>query len=344
MTSTRPAAKNSANDASAGNCLITIGICCFNENDWLMDCWRSVLAQTDDRWVAVLVMDGGASERTREIFEEIDHPKLRKYAIPTNAGHGQSRNKAFELTQTPYHFYLDGDDQLMPNSVALVLNAFERHPDAAFVYGNCQCFGSTDDIWTYPTVVTAQDMVEGQPTPGPCAYKVQTWKQLGGLAKELARGNSDYDFHIGAFEAGLHGYHCGQIFYRYRVGHAGKVSQSYGLRYHETHELMVSRHPRFFSERQRRNRFLALGYRRAASANYAAGDPRRAARLAWSACHSGMWQDPQVQVLLLKSWLSPWIYRMLRTAWSFARLGDNLSKRAGQKKNPQCNRKPHDEL
>src|SRR5205807_10252332 len=125
----------------------TIGISCFNEGDWLLECWESVLAQTDDRWVAVLVMDGGASAQTREIFERLDHPKLRKFAMPENVGPYPTRNKAFELTRAPYHFYLDGDDQLMPNAVRLVLKTFDQHPDAAFVYGNYQCFGSQNEVW-----------------------------------------------------------------------------------------------------------------------------------------------------------------------------------------------------
>jgi glycosyltransferase involved in cell wall biosynthesis len=265
-------------------------------------------------------MDGGANARTREVFEQLDHPKLRKFRMPENVGPYPTRNKALELTQTPYHFYLDGDDQLMPDSVALVLKTFERHPDAAFVYGDYQCFGADSAVWRYEPVVTAQDLVERQSTPGPCAYKVQTWQRLGGWAKELARGNADYDFLIGAFEAGLRGSHCGKIFYRYRVGHPGQLSQSYKRRHHETHETMVRRHPGFFSHRERRDRFLALGYRRAAIANSEAGDTEVAARLAWRAWRRGMWGDRAIQLMILQSWLPPSIYRMLRRAWRFVRL------------------------
>jgi glycosyltransferase involved in cell wall biosynthesis len=306
---------NCVSEPSGGHGLITVGITCFSEGDWLLECWESVLGQTDDRWEAVLVMDGGASARTREIFEQLDHPKLRKFKMPENVGPYPARNKAFELTQTRYHFYLDGDDQLMPNSVAVVLKTFEKHPDAAFVYGDYQCFGADNAVWRYHTVVTAQDLVERQSTPGPCAYKVETWLQLGGWAKELGRGNADYDFLLGAFEAGLRGCHCGETFYRYRVGHSGRISQSYKRHYHETHEIMVRRHPVFFSDHGRRNRFLALGYRHAAIANSDAGDIETAARLAWSAWSRGMWGDRSVQLLILQSWLSPWIYRMLRRAW-----------------------------
>jgi glycosyltransferase involved in cell wall biosynthesis len=297
---------------------ITVAITCFNEGDWLLDCWESVLAQTDDRWVAILVMDGTTHQRTRQIFEQLHHPKLRKFAMLNNVGPHPTRHKAFELTETPYHFTLDGDDQLMPDSVALVLNTFECHPDAAFVYGDYECFGTRSEIWRHPMVVRPEDLVESQRTPGACAYKRQTWEQLGGYAIELARGNADYDFFIGASEAGLTGYHCGSMFYRYRVGHA-QVSQSYQCRYHQTHEIMVRRHPQFFSDTARRKRFLGLGYRRAALANRAAGNRKEAARLAWRAFRHGFSQDHELRNTLLEGYLPPWINRGLKRLWRLSR-------------------------
>ncbi|MBM4430741.1 MAG: glycosyltransferase [Chloroflexi bacterium] len=309
--------------------LITIGITCYSEGDWLLECWESVLSQTDDRWVAVLVMDGTTYQCTREIFEQLEHPKLRKYAMPTNVGPYPTRNKAFELTETPYHFYLDGDDQLLPDSVALVLEAFAQHPEAGFVYGDYECFGARHEIWRYPHEVTPDDLVEGQPTPGPCAYKKQLWEQLGGYAPELARGNADYDFLIGAAEAGIKGYHCGQVFYRYRIGHAGKVSSSYGQRYHETHEIIVRCHPYFFNDRRRRNRFLALGYKRAAYTSHAAADLKRASELAWAALRHGMWDDYKLWSLVLEGRLPAWGYRSLSATWRLGRRAARAFRKGG---------------
>jgi glycosyltransferase involved in cell wall biosynthesis len=302
--------KHYENDA-----LITVGITCYSEGDWLLECWASVLAQTDDRWVAVLVMDGTTHQRTQQVFDQLHHPKLRKFAMPNNVGPYPSRNMAFELSETPYHFYLDGDDQLLPNSIALVLDTFKRHPDAAFVYGDYECFGNSSEIWRHPTVVRPEDLVENQPTPGACAYKRQTWEELGGFAIELARGNADYDFCIGAFEAGLKGYHCGRTFYRYRIGHANKISNSYRCRDHETHEIMVHRHPKFFSDTARRIRFLGLGYRKAALANRVAGNRKEAARLAWRAFRHGFSQDHELRNALLEGYLPPWINRGLKRLW-----------------------------
>lgn len=301
--------------AGATGPLITIGISCFNEGDWLAECWDSVLAQTDARWTAVMVMDGGASEQTRAVFERIEHPRLRKFALPDNVGPYPARNLAFAKTETPYHFYLDGDDQLLPDSVALVLKCFKQYPSAGFVYGDYVLFGARDDTLRFPRAVKAYDFAENQPTPGACAYKIEVWKRLGGFADELARGNADYDFLIGAFEAGIEGRHCGRAFYRYRVSQGMRVSGSYKRRQHETREIMVRRHPRYFSDARVRRRFLSHGYYRSAVASHAAGELSTASRLALRASRLGLWRNRELQLIILEGFLPAWVYRRLKHGW-----------------------------
>ncbi len=260
--------------------IITIGITCYREGDWLSECWESVLAQTDHRWEAVLVMDGGADTHTREIFEHLSHPKLRKFAFSENVGPYPARNKAFELTQTPYHFYLDADDELVPNSVALVLDGFAQVPAAGCIYGDTEIFGAATYTRQYPAYITADDLIEGIKPIGACAFRKDVWEQLGGYAAELASGCGDFDFHMGMMELGIPWHHCGAVFYRYRVGHSTKVSSSYLLRFYEKIELMAKRHPVFFHDQNRLNRFIAWGYRESAYENYRAGNLIEACRLA----------------------------------------------------------------
>jgi glycosyltransferase involved in cell wall biosynthesis len=291
--------------------LITVGITCYREGDWLAECWNSVLAQTDTRWEAVIVLDGGHDEKTRAVFDRLQHPKLRKFVMPVNVGPYPARNKAFKLTQTRYHFYLDGDDSLPPDSVAKVLTTFEKNPDAEYVYGDYACFGGSSDIWVHPQKVCGDDFVQGHPTPGPAAYARALWERLGGFADELARGNGDYDFLIGAFEANCTGVHCGGIFYNYRLGHAGRVSSSYLRRYHETHEIMVRRHPEFFRDKTRRQRFLAYGYRKAAYANLAAGKKGVGLRLALRAWRTG--KDLEMRNLMVTQIVPRWALDLLRS-------------------------------
>ena len=264
-------------------------------------------------------MDGTTDTRTTEIFSALKHPKLLKWASETNRGPYPMRNKAFELTRTPFHFYLDADDQLGPSAVADALKAFKLHPNAGFVYTDYQCVGSGEEIIRYAPAVEALDLVEGHLLPGACAYYRTLWEKVGGFAEELARGNADYDFVLGAYEMDVRGVHDGGVNYHYRRGQGSSVSNSYGLRYAETHEIMVRRHPRFFKDPARRRRFLALGYRRGACANYSAGNWQRASALAAQACRNGLWKDPYMIQIVLRGRVPPAVFAGLRLCWRLAR-------------------------
>ena len=287
---------------------ITIGITCYNEGDWLLECWESVLAQTDDLWEAVLVMDGTEHQRTREIFEQLDHPKLRKFAFEENVGPFVVRNKAFEMTRTPYHFYLDGDDQLLPDTVAVVLAAFEEHPDAASVNGDMVFFGEREGVFVTPAQYTAEILVDHHYGVAG-AHRKDAWEAVGGFADEpiLSRGISDYDFLIGLVERGLRIVHCGKPFYRYRIRFEGSVSTSDHATRHLMYHAIVARHPEFFRERGRRRRFLLRGYQRCCPALKKV-DPGVASAVAFYGIRKGIWGSRMLWYLAFKGILPGWLF------------------------------------
>ena len=51
--------------------LITIGITAYNEGEYLLQAWNSVISQSNNQWQAIMVLDGGADEQTRQIYESI---------------------------------------------------------------------------------------------------------------------------------------------------------------------------------------------------------------------------------------------------------------------------------
>ena len=61
---------------------ITIGIITYNEGNYLLEAWGSILFQTDDRWEAIMVLDGGTDRK--KIFPKIEHPKLKKFVFKEN--------------------------------------------------------------------------------------------------------------------------------------------------------------------------------------------------------------------------------------------------------------------
>ncbi len=293
-----------------GTPLITVGITCYNEGDWLLECWESVLAQTDDRWTAVIVMDGTTDRRTREVFGELSHPKLRKCALTENKGPYPARNRAFELTHTPYHFYLDGDDQLMPDTIATVLETFRRSTEADFVYGDVERFGTRSSLTRKAPSFTLDDLISGIYPAGPSAYKKALWERLGGFSDELAYGMADYDFFFGAYEAGAKGVHCGRTIYRWRAKDTASISGSYLHRYHEKCEIIIRRHPRLFRDPDRVRRLMARGYDASARANYAKGRYREALHCAF---HAMLYGDAKVSERLRNHWwyfAPPWSFRV----------------------------------
>lgn len=267
--------------------LITIAICCFREGAWLRECWDSVLSQTDDRWEAVLVLDGGADEKTAAIFNAIEYPRLRKHVCSENLRHGGTRNLAFELTRTPYHFYVDADDLLVPDSVALLLQGFEECPDAAMIYGDIELFGARNEIRQYPDEITPDVLARLDALQGSgAAYSMNAWRAVGGLAKEMWASGSDFDFNIGLCEKGFKFRRVPKVVYLYRRYNTSN-SENNAYRCWEKHEMMVRRHPVFFADAARKRDFLTMAYTYSFRALYEANDLVRAKDVARRAVAGG---------------------------------------------------------
>ena len=142
---------------------ISIGITAYNEGKWLKEAWASVINQTDNRWEAIIVLDGKASKKTVKIFNQIDHPQLLKIKLDENIGPYQARTISIQNASTAWYYQLDGDDILPTNAVELIINTIEQNPKLDFVYGNAQHFrkktekiliGSwdLDNLSMYPTI------------------------------------------------------------------------------------------------------------------------------------------------------------------------------------------------
>jgi glycosyltransferase involved in cell wall biosynthesis len=245
------------------NPLVTIGITCFGEGKWLQECFDSLLAQDDDRWVAVLVMDGGADEATREVFASLSSPKITaKYAFDHNVGAAETRNKAFSLTDTPYHLWLDGDDKLLPHAVGTVLQCFQANPGVACVYGDWQLFDAARHIIEWPRSPTIEDWFTTQMAPGPCAYLTEAWRKTGGLWNPQPY-DSDQEFHLKLVANGYRHAHCQGVFYCYRFrtpGGGGMSGVGNDGKLFDVRRAMATRHAQLFNHGNRRARFLMRAF------------------------------------------------------------------------------------
>jgi glycosyltransferase involved in cell wall biosynthesis len=113
--------------------LVSIVTPCFNAARFIEETIESVLRQDYPR-VEYLVMDGGSTDGTVEILERYGD-RLR-YRSAKDAGQADAINRGFALTQGEIFAFLNADDTYLPGAVARAVEEFERHPEAAVVYGN----------------------------------------------------------------------------------------------------------------------------------------------------------------------------------------------------------------
>jgi hypothetical protein len=185
---------------------------------------------------------------------------------------------------------VDGDDRLQPDFLSSMESALRAEATASFAFGDWQCFGSTNDLWSFP-----------DPLPPPCPQHLvipgsgtvmhrHVWADIGGyLENREAAGIEDWDFWISAAERGLHGVHVPRPLYLHRR-HPGAMSVTASLANdHIVRELLYRRHRRTFEtfgdcprcpDEKRVEAFLAEGYVTGSSVALARGMRIQAARLA----------------------------------------------------------------
>lgn len=104
--------------------LVSIIIPCHNAAPWLAATLESALAQT---WPAIeiIVVDDGSTDESLSIARRFNQPRLKLITQP-NAGAAAARNRGLAEAHGEYIQFLDADDLLAPDKVALQLEALTK--------------------------------------------------------------------------------------------------------------------------------------------------------------------------------------------------------------------------
>ncbi len=116
---------------------VDVAIPCYQHGRFLRDCVLSVLDQgiTDLR---ILIIDNastdGSADVARQLASEDERVQVSVHAV--NLGPHASFNEGVDWAAGDYFMILCSDDLLAPGALAHMVDVMERHPDAAFAYGN----------------------------------------------------------------------------------------------------------------------------------------------------------------------------------------------------------------
>ena len=116
--------------------LISVVVTCYNHQDYIEQCLRSIFAQTY-RNIELLVLDDGSSDHSAEIIEAVlvDSPFPTRFESHKNMGVVKTRNKALQQIQGTYFIFVDSDDFLDSDYIESFYTSMVQE-EADIVYGD----------------------------------------------------------------------------------------------------------------------------------------------------------------------------------------------------------------
>ena len=176
----------------------TVVIPCFNQSRFLGDAIESALRQTV-RPIEVIVVDDGSTDDTPSVAARYDGVT---YLRQRNGGAPSARNHGFRQSRGEFVVFLDADDRLLPDAVALGIAALRDRPEWAFVTGHVQLIDAAGTSVGTP----AQDHAAGDQftallrsnyiwTPGAVIYR-RASLDTSGPFDASARASADYELNL----------------------------------------------------------------------------------------------------------------------------------------------------
>ncbi len=115
---------------------VSVIIPCHNLGRFLPDSINSVLKQSISDWECIVVNDASTDETETIAQQAVEHDKrIQYYRTPSNLKLSGTRNFGFAKASGKYICYLDADDMLTPDALALQSNALDTDRSIHIAYG-----------------------------------------------------------------------------------------------------------------------------------------------------------------------------------------------------------------
>lgn len=198
--------------------LVSIVMPVYN-SAWLKEAVESVLSQTYPEFELILVDDCSTAPKTLETLENLDGNRRVKILRNTkNMGISAGTNVGIEAASGEYIAFMDHDDLLHPDALALFTRTINSGEDADVFYTDEERIDKNGHVVAHMRKCKASmDLLLSCNMPLHfCIIKTSSLRQLGPLNPEYD-GAQDHDLMIRALEAGMKFCHMPYILYAWRI-------------------------------------------------------------------------------------------------------------------------------
>lgn len=210
--------------------LISVVMSVYNEENYLQEAIDSILKQTVQDF-ELIVVDDCSTDRTREILQEYQDPRIHVVRNEENRGLTANLNLAVSLAKGQYIARMDGDDLSHPNRFERQLRYLKEHPELKLISCRTETFGQEhlrSDIQGEPEYLRCRMLVRPVLAHPGFMVRGEIFRELGFRYDESFRQAQDYDLAARISRRYAIGI-CPEILLKYRA-HSGQVSSKSGSR------------------------------------------------------------------------------------------------------------------
>jgi glycosyltransferase involved in cell wall biosynthesis len=232
---------------------ITVVIPCYNHGPFLAESVESALRQHGGPPKVMVIDDGSTDELTITVLDGL--PSEVDVVRQQNAGLANSRNAAFERSDSELLLMVDADDRLTPDALDTLRPPLESHPDVGYCYGLMKLIGAWSGVLRFPDFdpyILLHRSIAGAQLG---LVRRRCWEDAGGFDPDVI-GYEDWDFCLSALEKGWRGLQIPKVTHEYRK-HESSMQEEKRRRYRQFYRQLRAKHAGLFA---RRKEFAAQSY------------------------------------------------------------------------------------
>ena len=197
----------------------------YQQGEYIKHTIQSVLTQ-DYPNLQYFIQDGGSTDNTLNVLKQYED-SLSGWTSEKDSGQSQAINLGFTYTDGEIMAWLNSDDLLLPGTLHVVADYFNRHPNVDVVYGNRLMIdenGMEIGRWILPGhdshVLSWADYIPQETL----FWRRRIWDKVGGKIDESFRFAMDWDLLVRFRDAGAKFGHIPQFLGAFRIHEHQKTS------------------------------------------------------------------------------------------------------------------------